>query len=50
MPFWVTRSIINGILLIEVRTINTENRIRMKTGDPKRTKYGKKEIPKTLLE
>ena len=40
----------NGVLLIEVRAINTENRIRMKTGDPKRTKYGKKEIPKALLE
>ena len=40
----------NGVLLIEVRAINTENKIRMKTGDPKRTKYGKKEIPKALLE
>ena len=27
----------NGVLLIEVRAINTENKIRMKTGDPKRT-------------
>lgn len=27
-----------------------KNKIRMKTGDPKRTKYGKKEIPKALLE
>ena len=40
----------NGVLLIEVRAINTENKIRMKTGDPKRTKYGGREVPKTLLE
>uniref|UniRef100_UPI00258B8CD9 RHS repeat-associated core domain-containing protein n=1 Tax=uncultured Bacteroides sp. TaxID=162156 RepID=UPI00258B8CD9 len=40
----------NGVLLIEVRAINTENKIRMKTGDPKRTKYGRREVPKTLLE
>ena len=40
----------NGVLLIEVRAINTENKIRMKTGDPKRTKYGRREVPKILLE
>ena len=47
----ITREItVNGVLLIEVRAINTENKIRMKTGDPKRTKYGRREVPKTLLE
>ena len=47
----MTREItVNGVLLIEVRAINTENKIRMKTGDPKRTKYGRREVPKTLLE
>ena len=40
----------NGIKMIEVRAVNVENRIRKQTGDPKRTKYGKKRIPQELLE
>ena len=30
----------NGIKLMEVRAVNTENKIRRKTGDPKRIEYG----------
>ena len=40
----------NGIKLMDVRAINTENKIRSKTGDPKRTTYGTKKVPKELLE
>ena len=40
----------NGIKLMEVRAVNTENKIRRKTGDPKRIEYGGKKIPKKLLE
>ena len=35
---------------MEVRAVNTENKIRIKTGDPKRIEYGGKKIPKKLLE
>ena len=40
----------NGIKIREVRAVNTENRIRKRTGDPKRIEYGQKRIPKELLE
>ena len=40
----------NGIRLREVRAVNTENKIRKRTGDPKRIEYGGKKIPKELLE
>jgi|GEM_PF-5885857 len=35
---------------MEVRAINTENKIRIKTGDPRRTSYGGKKVPKKHLE
>ena len=41
---------INGILMMDIRAVNTENRIRKITGDPKRTQYGKKEIHFDLLD
>lgn len=40
----------NGIDIMEVRAVNTENKIRMKTGDSRRKSYGGKEIPKKYLE
>ena len=40
----------NGILLMEVRAINTENRIRKVVSAPKRTTYGTQKIPEELLE
>ncbi len=40
----------NGIKIMDVRAVNTENKIRRKTGDPKRTMYGTRKIPKELLE
>ncbi|WP_373827982.1 hypothetical protein [Bacteroides heparinolyticus] len=40
----------NGILLMDVRAINTENRIRKVVGAPKRITYGIRKVPKELLE
>ena len=40
----------NGIKIMEVRAVNTENRIRKRTGDPKRVEYGKKRISEEWLE
>lgn len=40
----------NGIGIMEVRAINTENKIRIKTGDPRRISYGGKKIPEKYLE
>ena len=40
----------NGIPLMEVDAINTENQVRQQTGDAKRTTYGGKEIPSNLLD
>lgn len=40
----------NGVEIMEVRAINTENKIRVKTGDPRRTSYGGKKVPKKYLE
>lgn len=39
----------NGIFIMEIRAINTENKVRNKIGEPKRTTYGKKKIPERLL-
>ena len=41
---------INGILEVDIRAVNTENRIRKITRDIKRVTYGKKKIPSKLLE
>ena len=40
----------NGIPMREIRAINTENKIRKRTGDAKRTEYRGRKIPKKLLE
>ena len=40
----------NGILLMDIRAINTENRIRKVIGEPKRTSNGTQKVPKELLE
>ena len=40
----------NGIPMREIRAINTENKIKKKTGDEKRTKYRGRKIPQKLLE
>ncbi len=40
----------NGIPMYEVNAVNTENKIRIKTGDKKRTSYAKKTIPSELLK
>lgn len=40
----------NGIKIMDVHAVNTENKIRRKTGEPKRFMYGTKKIPKELLE
>ena len=47
---YTTEETENGIPIPEVRAINMENKIRLKTNDVKRTKYGEKEIPEELLE
>ncbi len=40
----------NGIKNSEVDAVNTENLTRKNTGDPKRTSYGRKQIPKEELK
>ena len=40
----------NGIPVREIRAINTENKIRKRTGDAKRTEYRGRKIPQKLLE
>ncbi|MFZ4414443.1 MAG: RHS repeat domain-containing protein, partial [Bacteroidales bacterium] len=40
----------NGIKNSEVDAVNIENLTRKKTGDPKRTTYGRKQIPKEELK
>ena len=40
----------NGIPMREIRAINTENKIRKRTGDAKRTEYRRRKIPQKLLE
>ena len=40
----------NGISMREIRAINTENKIRKRTGDAKRTEYRGRKIPQKLLE
>ena len=35
---------------MDIRAVNRENVIRKITGDPKRVKYGNKEIPIKLLD
>ncbi|MEA4887385.1 MAG: RHS repeat-associated core domain-containing protein, partial [Bacteroides graminisolvens] len=40
----------NGILIMDVRAVNTENRIRKKIGEPQRVTYGRKKIPQNMLE
>ncbi|MBL7738480.1 MAG: hypothetical protein JNK14_04625, partial [Chitinophagaceae bacterium] len=40
----------NGIPMYEVSGVNIENRVRAKTGDPKKTTYGGKPIPANLLD
>lgn len=40
----------NGIFMREIRAINTENKIRKRTGDAKRIEYSGKKIPQKLLE
>ena len=39
----------NGIPMYEVSAVNTENIVRARAGDPKRTTYGGKQIPEKLL-
>jgi RHS repeat-associated protein len=39
-----------GVSMEEVDAVNTENRIRKATGDPKRTSYGGKKIDKKYLD
>ena len=39
----------NGVKKSEIRAVNTENRIRKATGEPKRVKYGNYVIPKKYL-
>lgn len=41
---------INGIYLSDIKAVNIENRIRSVTGNPKRTTYAGRKIPKELLE
>ena len=40
----------NGIPMREIRAINTENKIRKRTGDAKRTEYRGRKMPQKLLE
>jgi len=40
----------NGIPMYEVNGVNTENRVRAKTGDPKKITYGGQPIPVNLLD
>ena len=40
----------NGIPMREIRAINTENKIRKRTGDAKGTEYRGRKIPQKLLE
>ena len=40
----------NGIPMYEVNAVNTENRVRAKTGDQKKTTYGGVSIPANLLD
>ena len=40
----------NGIPMREIRAINTENKIRKRTGDAKRTEYRGRKIPQKLLD
>ena len=40
----------NGLPMREIRAINTENKIRKRTGDAKRTEYRGRKIPQKLLE
>lgn len=40
----------NGIPMYEVSGVNVENRVRARTGDPKKTTYGGKPIPANLLD
>ncbi|MBI3141718.1 MAG: hypothetical protein HYZ16_02700, partial [Bacteroidetes bacterium] len=40
----------NGIRMYEVDAVNIENRARAAAGDPKKTTYGGKPIPKELLD
>ena len=40
----------NGIPMREIRAINTENKIRKRTGDAKRTEYRGRKLPQKLLE
>lgn len=35
---------------MEIRAINAENKIRIKTGDVKRNSYGKVKIPEEYLD
>lgn len=38
----------NGILLMDIRAINTENRIRKVIGEPKRTMYNPKSTERII--
>ena len=40
----------NGIYLMDVKAVNTENKIRKIIGEPKRTEYANQKIPEELLE
>lgn len=40
----------NGIKIMDVKAINTENKIRKITGDPKRIIYGNQKVPEWLLD
>ncbi len=42
--------VIQEIPLREINAVNTENKIRAKTGDKKRKTYGKRKIPSYLLD
>jgi hypothetical protein len=40
----------NGIPMYEVNAVKIENKVRAKTGDPKKTTYGGKPIDPKLLQ
>ena len=44
------KTISNGISIMEIRAINAENKIRIKTGDVKRNNYDKVKIPEEYLD
>jgi len=45
-----TVPIVNGISIREINAVNTENKIRKVTSDPKKTTYGNRKIPSSHLD